>query len=82
MELFPLCLLGLVLFAVLLAAVKAIARSYHVRPERDEVVQMTWRERESLERQNINGEFWRFVAKLEFFLLVGAAVWILILQSM
>lgn len=75
------CAGGLVLLLILVAALQSATRSYHVRPGHDEVVQLTWRERENLERGNINGAFWRFLAKLEFVLLIIAALWILILQN-
>lgn len=72
---------GFLIFIVIIAAIQSAARSYHVRPGQDEMVQLTWRDRESLERGNINGGFWRFIAKLEFFLLLAAALWIFILQN-
>jgi hypothetical protein len=75
------CIGGLVLFLVFIAAVKSAAHSYHVRPGHDEMVQLSWRQRESLERDRINGRFWRLLAKLEFFLLLGAALWIWILTN-
>src|SRR5688572_15125132 len=76
------CAGGLFLIMVLFAALSSAARSYHVRPGHDEMVQLSWRERESLERSRINGGFWKFLAKLEFFLLLGAGLWILILINL
>lgn len=75
------CGLGLVLLLVMLGAMNAAVRSFNVRPSQNEVVQMTWHQRENLERSSIGGSFWRFVAKLEFLLLLGAALWILLLLN-
>jgi hypothetical protein len=76
-----LCVLGVVLFLVFAAAIRASVASHYVRPSQNDMVQMTWHQRERLERNNIGGNFWRFVAKLEFFLLVGAALWIMLLMN-
>jgi predicted transcriptional regulator len=75
------CIGGLILFVVLIAAAQAGARSYHVRPHHDEMVQLSWRERESLERSSITSGFWKFLAKLEFVLLLCAGLWIWVLLN-
>jgi hypothetical protein len=75
------CFGGFMLFIVFIAAIKSAARGYHVRPGYDEVVQLSWRERETLERSRINGGLWKFIAKVEFFALLGAGLWIWILMN-
>jgi hypothetical protein len=62
----------LVIGAWLLSAMARFA----VRPHPHDVVQSTYSEHESLRHQAINGSFWRFFAKLEFILLMGASVYI------
>jgi hypothetical protein len=83
MDLTPLvlCIGAVLLVWVGIAALKSAWRGYYVRPGRNDFVQMSWRERERLERSSINSAFWKFLAKLEFYLLLGAALWIWILSN-
>lgn len=76
-----LCLFAGLLLWVGIAALKSFFRSFYIRPNHNDYVQMQWHDRERLERSSINGAFWKFLAKLEFYLLLGAALWIAILSN-
>lgn len=70
-----------VLLLVVVAWIKSSVRRHFIRPDDHDMVQMSWARSRELQHQQTNAGFWRFLAKLEFWIIVVETIAILVLTN-
>jgi hypothetical protein len=70
-----------VVILVVLAWIKSSVQRHFIRPADHDMVQMSWERSRELQHQQTNAGFWRFLAKLEFWIIVVETIVILILTN-
>lgn len=70
-----------VVLLVVVAWIKSSVHKHFVRPDDHDVVQMSWERSRELQHHGHNAGFWRFLAKLEFWVIVFETIVILVLMN-